>query len=580
MFYDPPTVVTSEIAERLIKLIWTRLSVPVMPLPGEGLADFIFRAACINGLPVVTPLLPPDRSKATHYNCAISRFDINLIADKVGTASGGVDLKHLVYEKLPNNGVNFFGSFLGAKMFIAARRVAPRSLREVMASKAIWHLRSLTFDPISHERLLDRCPECGTGLDFRHSYGISRCHKCGPSVDFRDYPQRIEKFEDVEAIRFLTGLVDPERSEGKLAVGDLHKSLSSQNPGEIFSLCVILAELLAGHSSRRNCEQSDLPPSGLATAARAVMTWPEGVMSLIEEIERGVIPESCTGLRGAGRLETACKGKRLNKSLIAAVKELFKAYRFHVGTYHKNDQERPLPPHLRRAPGSHPLEVARRSNSFRKAKVMTGLSHLTMFGCFLSGYFGRNKDIANVSEQEFEEWVAGFKLNGLPVVEQPNAMPLTNFIKASFSGRGDPWPAVVHAVRERKLPILRLPGPVTLISDLYVADLEIWESNLQRLQPVFDVDDLVIRGSDCAFLFNVTIKSLSRSFDFPVGTTFNQIKEFDSKFVTLQELVDRLRLRGQHSSTHKVGYYLDRQGISSERRLWRNRALAERYFGI
>ncbi|MBY5545972.1 hypothetical protein HFO61_03795 [Rhizobium leguminosarum] len=579
MFYDSQIVMTAAISERLAKLTGIRVAVPVMPLPGEALPDLIFRAACLNYFPVVTPLLPPGRSKATHYNCAISHFDLDLIADILGTASGGVDLEHLAYDKLPKKGVNFFGSYLGAQMFIASRRVAPRSLLKVMASKAVWHLKSLTFDPISHERLLDKCPQCQTSIDFRHSYGINRCYKCGPSVDFREFPQAIEEFDDPEAVRFFTGLVDPERQQGKLAVRNLHQTLASENPGEIFSLCVILAELIAGDSLRRKREQTNLPPVHLATAARAVMSWPEGVLRLVEKIEKGVLPEARTGLSG-GRLEIACKGKRLSNSLIAAVNDLFKTYRFHVATYHKNDQERPLPPHLRRAVGTHPLEIARRSNNFRKAKVATGLSHLTMFGCFLSGYFGPIEEISNLRKHGFDEWIAGLKFNEIPVVEQADAMPLTNFVKAAFRGKGDPWPVVVNSIRERKLPIFRLPGPNTLISDLLIADLKVWQTYLQKLQPIHDVDDLVIRGGDCAFFFNATDKTLSRSFDWPVGTTFKQIREFDSRFVIMQELVDRMRLRGENMSIQKVRYCLNKEGISSERRLWRNRSLAEQYFGL
>ncbi|WP_064712723.1 hypothetical protein [Rhizobium bangladeshense] len=203
-----------------------------------------------------------------------------------------------------------------------------------------------------------------------------------------------------------------------------------------------------------------------------------------------------------------------------------------------------------------------------------------MFGCFLSGLFGPVGEVSNLRKRGFDDWIEGLKFSELPVVEQADAMPLTNFVKAAFRKKGDPWPLVVNAVRERKLPIYRLPRAKARIEDLVIADFTVWQSFLQKLKPKHDVDDLVIRGGDCAFFFNLTIKTLSRSFEWPVGTTFRQLQEFDSKFVVMQELADRMRMRGENMSLPRVRYFLNRAGICSENRLWRNRALAEHYFGL
>lgn len=256
------------------------LAIPVQPEPGEGLADVVFRACAENGfhdLWIINRLLGKHSIKQGwgHSRFARSDFDVEVLAHFLGVPNGVADIERLMYRK-GSHGVNFFGVEISGNELLAARRISPLSLRERPYAKAIWSIRSLSFDPRTKERLLDRCPECSSVLQYRIAGDICRCTRCGVT-DFRDHPQTIVEVEDAEGLDFVTNLIDPEAQ----TVSSVHDDLKSFGKGEIFTLATTLARVIQTENSGGSRRPSPTAKS-LSLAGSAIKGWPKKFAEVVE----------------------------------------------------------------------------------------------------------------------------------------------------------------------------------------------------------------------------------------------------------------------------------------------------------
>jgi transposase len=174
------------------------------------------------------------------------------------------------------------------------RRVSPRALSVELYHRAVWDLRPFCFDPRTRERLLDTCPVCGTKLGWKQVHAPQRCGKCFDergfhSVDLRDYPQPLVEVEDVEALDFATGLVDPD-PEVRSGVRRLLPTPWQDFPNdEIFEAVVAMTTGLRKDPSlgklalargRTLADFEGLTPELLALAGRAVIGSGKGFSAL------------------------------------------------------------------------------------------------------------------------------------------------------------------------------------------------------------------------------------------------------------------------------------------------------------
>ncbi|TAY79694.1 hypothetical protein [Rhizobium ruizarguesonis] len=256
------------------------LAIPVQPQPGEGLADVVFRACAENGfhdLWIINRLLGKQSIKQGwgHSRFARSDFDVEVLAHFLGVPNGVADIERLMYRK-GTHGVNFFGVEISGIELMAARRISPLSLRERPYAKAIWSIRSLSFDPRTKERLLDRCPECSSVLQYRIAGDIFRCTRCGVA-DFRDHPQPIVEVEDAGGLDFVTDLIDPEAKTNST----VHDDLKNFGKGEIFTLATTLARVIQTENSGGNRRPSPMAES-LSLAGSAIKGWPKKFAEIVE----------------------------------------------------------------------------------------------------------------------------------------------------------------------------------------------------------------------------------------------------------------------------------------------------------
>lgn len=569
---------TPKIVERLINLIGTRVAIPVSPLPGEGLADLLYRAAFLNGYPNVAKLMGKGQGIYSHFLFTRPGVDLDAVSDRLGTPNGASDLTPLVYSRVGGSRINFFGATLNARQMIGGRRLSPLSLRASNHSKAIWHVRTLCFDPETNERLMSQCPVCATPFDFRYSVALHRCRRCGPLVDLREFPQPIEDCTDPEALRILTGLIDPERLDGKRALSALHPDLANENPGDIFTFCTVLAVLANPRADQRSSIlRAEPSASNLARATRAVLQWPRGVLDMASEIERNFSAKSTVAF-ARGAVVTGCISCRLSPSIVHLGQKLFTRHRLDKHAVKGSEEGYSLQQPITEL--IETFEVARRSLDYQRACLATGLTPLAFFGCYLSKFFGSSDNRDNLLGADFARFVDSLKFEMLPVREtDEDTMPLKNLVRAAGRYSGDPWPMVIKALGERMLPVFR-EAASTDINGLHVSEIGAWVDFLSQISGVEPIDALRVRARDAALYFNRCEGNLRLAIGFDRTVTFGDVQRLDRTYTTVQELSDRMRLRHQHVPIRQVINMLNKANIRAERTMWRDRASAERLFEL
>ncbi|TAZ35364.1 hypothetical protein ELH80_13775 [Rhizobium ruizarguesonis] len=571
--------IDSAFATRLIELIGTRVAVPISPDPCEAIADFAFRVACVNGYPTVQGMLDKRCLAFNHYTFATGKSKHIGLAD-ILALRGENELDRLLYKRSPGKvAVDFFGAVISPKLLVARRRVAPSSLRSKLVSKAIWHVKALSFDPVSLERLIDSCPVCQTELNFRNSLGIHRCHLCGPRVDLREFPQPRMETTDVEGLSFLTGLIDPERPGGKAAVADLHNDLRQENPGSLFSFCFVLASLLGNSGAARpnsllSAPVVDVSPDNLAAAGKAILTWPHGAVDLITRIDD---VNDCSRLQNRTVVQSCLGIRAIGKSLVLSARKLSTLHRLQAASQAKSEKKRD------NADLARQFSIARRSRLFERATRPRSIPPLSLFNSFLLGYFGAPEDPYNAVEKGIEDWVSEVFSNVKPSEEPSDSVgiPLQNFVRTFYDRDGDPWPEILDAIRRSHLPVKAMPGCGLLgVDRLFVTDYPEWRRYLKTVGGVATTVDFPLWCREAAFYLGLSPPVARPIFDWRTPVTLRHVRYLSARYITIGEISDLLRVSGEVREFSAIRSHLDKAGVASYRMTLRNRADALGCLGL
>lgn len=586
MYEAAEIAITPVIARRLVALIGTRIAIPVVPLPGEGLADLIYRAACINRFNSVWELLQ-ERGRYNHTTFALKQPVISGLADRLGTPTGDADISPLRYERWRDDAqrIDFFGVSLPSSQFFPGRRVSPLALRSSLHSKAIWHLQAIDFDPQNYEFLFSRCPECGTELNFHNTIGIHRCHRCGPAFDFRDAEGSKVPIEDLDALKFVTGLVNPERPEGRCAVLRLHEDLRSENPGQIFMLCVLIASAFENQqrqSGRRIIAAAKVKAESLATAARAVLAWPDGLANIISQFGqfKGMSEKS-----EPHSFAVFCKQAGiLSVSLMTAVKKVVTLSR--LGEKQPRCLRR-LEVMIGDAGKRHLSEIAgfasvTNSKPFVKAVSKAKLPPIVLYNCYLSGSCGPFSQRPEAIGEQIFVWASRLQFRHVKPgrLGRAGATPLRKFVNVFFQGRGDVWPRVLTSIQERVLPIKRNPEIGVGLDSLYVADITIWRKFLDNIDGVMDCAEFPLTSTEVAFYLNMSAGAAQTLFDFKKKITLNDLHAFKQEFVLIDHLVCMAAAQKKALSRDLIWRRLNKSGLRSTGDRVVRRAEALQFLGL
>jgi hypothetical protein len=270
------------------------------PMPGESLTGWFARVAALNAY---RSLSKPLRKIGIYTPCpaslAISRRDaVERVAFLLKANVDEVRKRtfaDVTHEARTTPRIDFFGVPIRPQYRnVTIRRLSPLALRISGHHRAIWELSPFSFDPHTMERLLQSCPVCGGTLGWRRTFGICYCDRCmdcnrRPTVDLRDFPQPLVEVDDMEALRFVVSLVDPERQEPLLSGLDLPPAVRDLSRGDLFDLAIFLVRVLTyelrtdggGRTAKFNSSQSiGFPPEFMAVAGRAIVDWPQGFSNL------------------------------------------------------------------------------------------------------------------------------------------------------------------------------------------------------------------------------------------------------------------------------------------------------------
>lgn len=560
MIYGEQVKITRDLAKRLIELQGIRAAVPVTPLPGEGLADLIFRAASLNGYRSCRDLLRrPMKNPFSHKSSTTRIPDLPLLADILGIPGGAGDIAGLANYREPSNQIasqmscktgrqprNFFGAVLPIQQFVGHRRVAPQSLRASNHSKAVWHLRTLCFDPKSHEMLLDRCPGCGHQLDFRYPCGVSRCGFCGPNIDLRDHPQRILEVEDESALRFVTALIDPEGVFPR----QIHTDLECLDRGEVFLLCAMIGATLDGRLTRSGSRKIisgavEATPESLSKAGRAILSWPQGIIDLHSQLESSSIFDQY--IYGRHRFsELIRRAKMFSVTTTSVLRRVVKS----PETLSSDGKELSGAELWKAHSGA--IEPDRgalwrmfghswQSRKVREISERIGIPRRVLFDCFLRGIIPfPHRDVAT----SVDAAVRGIKEMDDSVLHLPaqgvSCLSVQRTVSALYSGIGNPWPAVLDVLRQGKLPVVRSFKSLNWLNGLFVEDFGIWNEFCQNLEPVLTSMDLSLHYEDIGFhlaVSGVTAEiQLSKIKNQYQVKTLRDLSHFRAAYVSIREI--------------------------------------------
>ena len=163
------------------------------------------------------------------------------------------------------------------------RRISPVSLLASPHHRQAWLMNVLPFCPVSLERLVDTCPNCGATLGWANTYGIHRCEECLKIMPPSAEPQLADDL--VDDYRLFADLLSLRPAERTKTVAAMPPRLRRLAPGELARLALRCGLDCEDGSEKRawQTRAGRMAPERLAeTAAHGIAllrSWPHGISS-------------------------------------------------------------------------------------------------------------------------------------------------------------------------------------------------------------------------------------------------------------------------------------------------------------
>lgn len=260
------------------------------PYPDESLLGFVTRGMAVTAVKQLhRALFLADAAKPKSTCIATTLVDndeIVRLAHLLGCTPEDIASRTYRAGTFEHSGaptIEFFGTGISAQFRrFAVRRVSPRALSIAAYHRAMWEL-PFSFDPATKEPLRGSCPVCESPLGWHRAHGVAFCDTCVdsrglPNVDLRDFPAPSVEVSDVEALDFVTDLVDPNPERRGLARRLVPDDLEECPNGAIFAAVMDIANGLV--SDPPKCSQGgrlfaarfeNMTPEVLVLAARGII---------------------------------------------------------------------------------------------------------------------------------------------------------------------------------------------------------------------------------------------------------------------------------------------------------------------
>jgi hypothetical protein len=438
-------------------------------------------------------------------------------------------------------------------------------------------LKALSFDIHSLETLLSDCPVCAEQLTFRHSRGVQFCHRCGPSLDFRDCQMPLVEVEDVEGLRFVTDLIDPEHPRGPTISRHLHGDLQAEDRGHLFFLSVLAALALdvganktEEEERKRSLGSASVTPSSLARAGRALMNWPFGFAEIVSYLEQSA-PPPLYGKNNYSAFSIMCRSaKTLSKSLLRSIDRLTLIARSEViakqnarGTnWWVTPRDRTM---LESDFLSEALLLTRRSTEVKAMLKHSQLPLIVLFNCFLSGVIRcPDSDIdalIGCGGREAPDWsfaCAKTDHNAKILIPIRRAVRTLNCISH------DPWPQLLDAIWDGKLLLIRQGCEQPGINSLRVDNYAILKEHLNADFDMPATQHCRLNMAECMFYTNLNpqaVRNLILSGTESQNPTYSTVTEIFGQFVSIEEIVDRVAMTGRPRTKVAIRAEINRKNV-------------------
>jgi hypothetical protein len=642
----------SPAASGLLPVSGKPLVIPIDFQPGEGLADALTRATAVNGYDTTHAVLEAagldGRYGAGVASRAIGHEDA--LAATLGNSGGVSALRPLLYVPDPDR--KGWHDFFGARIRLAhrevlRRRVSPRAMLTSAYSRAIWSIKVFSFDPSTKEYLLETCPVCGRHFGFTHTLGLAHCEHCTTTdhegftrggVDLREYPQPLVSVDDVTALDFVTGLIDPDPDVRANFRPQLPECFRGFDRGALFEFVVALACALTADPSRKTAflprpasraEYARFTPEVLATAGRAVLDWPAGFHVLADrlrsnaaqrpghygikkelgplialrvdphiepefrELARGVLEDdmarTSTGLTMVRRKENLFRDdlltvERAAKKFGACRKALARIANDPRTNAQRAGTAEKAPLLVSEATFSEALEVRGRLMPAASVGKLLGIPKMALGSLADRGLLTSARNPIGLpagdyyERQSVDHFVTALKVKLTPDPAPRKALPMIEAAALCGSPMGNPWPNLITAVLDGKISAWArraTPWSHSIVFESLEADG--WGASSQ---PWPTDDGTTLTRADVALLLGTSfpnVYALIGSGLLPEAPTLRDTQEFAREYMLTQEVARRLATRGVVSDCRLSVQMLLSAGIRPAAQLdYKNRLLWRR----
>ncbi|MGO7832738.1 hypothetical protein [Rhizobium johnstonii] len=532
------------------------------------MSESLLRACATNGFwrvrEVISLFSAGRLTSAAPGEIAQNPPDLNRLAVSFGLLRGESNINWLQAGRR-NGGVIFFDATIRKRTLSTRRRVSPRSLSMRPFQKAIWNIAPLAFDPGTMEQLLETCPVCEKFFGFSRTQGVCFCENCTDptrpyegSTDLRDYPQPIVRVEDVEALRFVTNLIDP---LPLFSNASMPVPLLGMSKGEIFELAVEIARLVDRSRSGDEAGYSDVvSPASLSEAGRALLEWPTGFYRLSKVFPENWFEDRQHHGRFWHPLRRAVSGRYFSnqvKSLIyKALSNTFASV--NLGKFNETD------PVCNSAKFEFEAlcKAARSQSNIAKEALKTGVPVPTLVRGYLSGVFSCPDAWIDESEGSLSLLQM---LNNLPspTVRHRNFL-LCDAVATFYRGTADPWPHIFKLISEGNAGATRAKGAKPLIQRVFVDDMVKWSQLLKGLEIQPDGNAVQLKIREASFYLNMSENAVIAARSLGLldhDLIFSSVRCFSETYVSMGEIAFRSTVNGTPLTARAASRRLNEAGI-------------------
>ncbi len=546
-------------------------ALPVAPLPGEGLSDLLLRACHENGFTKVFKIANLwggniQGPGVSPWVIAHSPPSPSLIARVLGC---DVDAIEAISMKKTGPLIDFFGRTVRQRNLSRERRVSPTGLKRAGQQKAIWQLIPFGFDPLTLEKLLDKCPVCEKKLGWKITLGICHCEHCvdpnnsfASLTDLRDFPQPRMEVADRRGLRFLTNLIDPEVRCREIE--GLHADFQAVNRGEIFELGVEIGRLIdqqnAPPEDARPHWVGEITPDSLAIAGSALMRWPTGLFEVGERLRHHWFFRRKPGGKLWHPLRQAIQNKAFGSEITVLVADVLK------GSFATSLTTPGVQRTARgRVKASELIKIAKMSSAVMSQSLTTGLPVPTLVACYSSKkfvcpdpYFSSLRKNGRLLEEVFE---------AIPLVASNESKHLLrDVVSVFFRGKGDPWPEILCALSEGRMTATRVTSAGSFVDQIHVGEIGPWENYLSELIPSRLGEKIKLTVAEASFYAGLCERVLNQAMlcgYLGRELTLASTQTFSRRYISIKEILLKAAFSGSLLNYKSEGLGLNLAGICS-----------------